>query len=78
MPTIVRTPQNRALRVALEQRDMDRAELARLAGLHPITVSRVVSGHQTLSAASAARVAEILGSTPEALGLVRPEGRAER
>lgn len=52
-------------------------ELARLANLHPVTVSRVFNGHQTLSAATAARVASILGTTAEALGLVRPEGRAE-
>jgi plasmid maintenance system antidote protein VapI len=76
--TIHRTPQNRALRVALEQKDLGRDELARLAGLHPGTIQRVVAGRQTLSDATAARVAEILGSTPEALGLVRPEGRAER
>lgn len=76
MPTL-RTPENRAIRVALEQRDMEQKDLARLAGLHPVTLSRVLAGHQTLSPATAARVASVLDSTPEALGLVKAEGRAE-
>lgn len=74
--SITRTPANRAIRVALEARDMDRTELAALAGLHPNTIHRVVQGRQTLSAAAAARVASILGSTPEALGLTKAEGGA--
>lgn len=73
-----RTQQNRAVRVALEQHDMDRATLARLAGLNPVTISRVFNGHQRLSAATAARVASILGTTAEALGLVAADGRAEQ
>jgi len=74
---ITRSPENRAIRVALEARDMDRTELAKLAGLHANTMHRVVAGRQHLGRESATRVAGILGTTPEALGLVRAEGRAE-
>ena len=74
---VARTAQNRPLRVAMEANDMDRATLARRAGLHPLTVSKVCGGQLRLSAATAARVAGILGSTPEALGLTKAEGRAE-
>jgi plasmid maintenance system antidote protein VapI len=52
-------------------------ELAHAAGLHPVTISRVFNGHQTLSAATAARVASILGTTSGALGLTKAEGRCE-
>jgi len=42
-----------------------------------VTISRVFNGHQTLSAATAARVASILGTTSGALGLTKAEGRCE-
>lgn len=75
---VARTPQNRPMRVALEANDMDRSTLASMVGLHAVTIQRVIAGQQTLSAATAARVAAILGSTPAALGLVKGEGGTEQ
>ena len=75
--SIAKTPANRRFRVVLEEHDMTHRELAHAAKLHPGTISRVFNGRQTLSAATAARVASILGSTPSALGLVKAEARCE-
>jgi plasmid maintenance system antidote protein VapI len=71
--SIVRSPENRPFRVALEANDMDRTTLAKRAGLHPLTISKVMAGQFRLSAATAARVAGILGSSAAALGLVEAE-----
>jgi len=68
---------NPELAAALAARNLTAKELASHANLHPATISRVFNGHQTLSAATAARLAGILGSTPEALGLVEVEEGAE-
>jgi transcriptional regulator with XRE-family HTH domain len=72
-----KSPENRALRVVLEQHDMTQQDLASRAGLSAVTVSRVFNSHQTLSVATAERVASILGTTAEALGLVEAEARCE-
>jgi plasmid maintenance system antidote protein VapI len=52
-------------------------ELAEAAGIHPVTMSRVFNGRQRLSAATAARVASVLGTTAKSLGLTKAEGGAE-
>lgn len=62
---------NAVLRVRLAECDMTFAELARRAKLHPVTLSRVYHQTQKLSEATAMRVARVLRSDPEALGLVK-------
>ena len=43
--------------------------LAAATGLHPATLSKVLNGHQRLSIATAARVAAVLGKSPDEIGL---------
>lgn len=68
---------NVALRIRLAEFDMSFAELARRANLHPITVSRVYNGQFTFGPATAERVAAILETTPEELGLLRLKNSLE-
>ena len=66
---------NKALRVAMAENDLTQAELADRAGLHRQTISRVYTGQFRLCRKSAERVARVLNSTPEALGLAQEEER---
>jgi plasmid maintenance system antidote protein VapI len=66
---------NLALAAMIAGRGMTATSLAREARLHRVTVSRVLNGRQTLSNATSSKLAAVLGSTPEALGLT-PKGGA--
>jgi len=61
---------NPHLAAALARKGMTFRDLAAVADLHPVTLSRVHNGRQQLSSATAERVAHVLDSTPADLGLV--------
>ncbi|MCF7854411.1 MAG: helix-turn-helix domain-containing protein [Candidatus Pacebacteria bacterium] len=60
----------------LTQSGLTSHELAIKAGVHPITVSRLLNRRQTAKEATARAIAEALQTTPEALELVEEGGAA--
>jgi len=58
----------------MRRRGVSTADLAALAGIHPMTICRIRNGRQAPHPVTAALIAEALQSTPEDLGLVREEG----
>jgi plasmid maintenance system antidote protein VapI len=62
---------------AIARSGMNLNEIARAAKLHPVTMSRVLNGHQVLCRQSAERLARVLGSTPEGLNLTAGTGGAK-
>ena len=59
--------QGQALRDALSQNDMSRAELARLTGLSPTAITFYCRGEKIMSLLNAAKIAQALGISLEYL-----------
>lgn len=67
---------NPKMAAALARERLTLQSLADRTGLHPVTLSRVYNQRQHLSRQSADRVASVLNTTAEALGLVGEGGAA--
>ena len=78
MSTLQKTAKNRALRVALEQHDLHIKDLARESGLHALTVGRIFAGTLLPCLPTAIKLAAILGSTPEGLGIHHTNSQRRR